>query len=75
MQSGIQDVCLISKCNENQWKGFRQRMTARLIEVKNREQVLWGGWFVSLGEMMGGGDGSRTWENGWRNQSEINRTH
>lgn len=66
---------LISKCSENQRKGFRQRMTTRLIEVKNREQVLWGGWFVSPGEMMGGGDGSRTWENGLRNQSEINRTH
>ena len=25
----------------------------RLIEVKNREQVLWGGWLVSPGEMMG----------------------
>lgn len=56
MQSGIQDVwILISKCSENQRKGFRQRMTTRLIEVKNREQVLWGGWFVSPGEMMGVG--------------------
>ena len=50
MQGHARSLDLTSKCSENQWKGFKQKMTTRLIEVKSREQVIWGSCFVSPGE-------------------------
>lgn len=54
MQGHTRSLDVTSKCSENQWKGYKQKIT-RLIEVKSREQIIWGGCFVSPGETNDGG--------------------
>lgn len=38
MQDHLESLDLISKCSENQWKGFKQEMLTRLIRIKSSEQ-------------------------------------
>ena len=73
MQGHTRSLHLMSKCSENQWEGFKQRMT-RLIEVRSREQTIWEAVFLAQVRHDDGGDSS-AWENGWRDHYEMNRMH